>query len=58
MDANLIPGDDGKHCPGNPELCDECDYLICCTNAYDLCTRCRAEHGGCALDRAKKQAEQ
>lgn len=39
----LIPGNMGKNCPGNGNYfndlgeiiicCDECDYLICCSDA-------------------------
>ena len=36
---NLIPGNEGQFCPGNPTLCDECDYLICCTNCNGLYDR-------------------
>ena len=43
----LIPGRDGQHCPGNPDRCDECDYLICCINADDMCDKCFAENGTC-----------
>jgi len=47
MDFFLIPGDEGQNCPGNPELCDECDYLMCCTNYDGLCEKCLEESGTC-----------
>ena len=47
-DTSLMPGNDGQDCPGNPELCDECDYLICCTNYNGMCDRCLEENGRCA----------
>ena len=36
----LIPGSQGKDCPGNGEhqgiaCCDECDYLMCCLETHD-----------------------
>ncbi len=44
----LIPGDFGKDCPGNGKhteiecCCDECDYLLCCTEDHHLesCKNC------------------
>lgn len=48
----LIPGNMGKNCPGNGNYfndlgeiiicCDECDYLICCSDANNKknCRRC------------------
>ena len=36
----LIPGNQGKDCPGNgehPEVdccCDECDYMLCCLDRH------------------------
>ena len=35
----LIPGNGGKDCPGNPEngnecCCDECNYLGCCVEHF------------------------
>ena len=46
--VELIPGNLGKDCPGNgsnPDVeccCDECDYLLCCTEGHtqDVCTHC------------------
>lgn len=37
--VELIPGNHGADCPGNPEngiycCCDECDYLGCCTEYF------------------------
>ena len=32
------------------ECCDECDYLLCCTNCDGLCDKCFAEHRGCPLN--------
>ena len=49
MDITLIPGGKGRHCPGNPEHCDECDYLICCSNYSGLCEKCFADIGKCPL---------
>ena len=51
----LLPGKEGLNCPGNYELCDECDYLICCTKDDDelsgnICGECFAEHGACPLN--------
>lgn len=37
----LVPGNQGKDCPGNgtdPGMeccCDECDYMQCCQNTHD-----------------------
>jgi len=45
----LFPGNQGQHCLGNPELCDECDYLICCFDR-DLCRKCFAENGFCEIE--------
>lgn len=49
----LIPGNDGKDCPGNGEhfdengegieiCCDECDYYVCCLPEFDMnnCKEC------------------
>ena len=42
----LIPGNQGRECPGNGEdpnaecCCDECDYLRCCYVSQD-CEDCR-----------------
>ncbi|MBQ7346309.1 MAG: hypothetical protein IJW45_09680 [Oscillospiraceae bacterium] len=44
----LIPGNQGKDCPGNGEdetiecCCDECDYMLCCldTEYPDHCATC------------------
>ncbi|MCL2299194.1 MAG: hypothetical protein FWC27_03495 [Firmicutes bacterium] len=47
MELILIPGNEGRDCPGNWEECDECDYLMCCTNHNGLCENCFAENGGC-----------
>jgi len=49
----LTPGNFGKDCLGNGEhddiecCCDECDYLICCTNYNKLCDRCFEKNDGC-----------
>lgn len=53
FERKLIPGDGGKDCPLNGERknifgkliecgCDECDYLLCCTNGSNRedCGRC------------------
>jgi len=45
----LVPGSGGQYCPDNPEHCDECDYLMCCTNAEDMCDKCFAENGTCEI---------
>ena len=45
----LVPGNEGKDCPGNgtnPEIeccCDECDYMMCCFDEKypDNCTVCK-----------------
>ena len=39
MDITLLPGNP-TNCPGNYDFCDECDYLICCTNFDNLCEKC------------------
>ncbi len=47
--TKLTPGNQGKNCLGNglhspyPCCCDECDYMLCCLNTYDMreCTTCR-----------------
>jgi hypothetical protein len=39
----LVPGNDGQDCPGNPECCDECDYLMHCTNFNGLLDNCSDE---------------
>ena len=44
----LIPGEEGKDCPGNVEnnpvacCCDECDYMMCCLPEHDEteCLQC------------------
>jgi len=46
----LIPGYQGQHCPSNPVCCDECDYLMCCTNDNKFCDKCIAENGFCEID--------
>lgn len=58
--VELIPGNDGKDCLGNGNhtdrrgnliecCCDECDYLICCTENHEMvdcldCTDCYCPH--------------
>lgn len=43
--TELIPGNNGRDCPGNgmhsdkygnilPCCCDECDYMMCCTETH------------------------
>ena len=49
-DIILVPGENGTHCPGNPEQCDECDYLMICTNCSGWCSKCLEENGKCQLD--------
>ena len=46
----LIPGDQGRNCPSNPACCDECDYLMCCTNDNGFCDKCFAENGFCEIE--------
>lgn len=49
----LIPGENGIHCPGNGKqtdrfgriiecCCEECDYFLCCTQDHteEQCRRC------------------
>ena len=44
----LIPGNQGRDCPGNGQsfdaecCCDECDYMQCCLPAHsgDACRAC------------------
>lgn len=51
--TELIPGNNGKDCPGNGEhidengdiiecCCDECDYMLCCieTHIETACKNC------------------
>jgi len=45
----LTPGNNGQNCRGNSKYCDECDYLICCTNYNGLCDKCLKENGTCQL---------
>jgi len=49
-DLTLVPGSGGQYCPDNPQYCDECDYLICCTNRNELCDKCYAENGACEIN--------
>ena len=49
MESNLVPGNEGRNCPGNGTCCDECDYLICCTNYNGLCDKCFDEDGKCQI---------
>ena len=41
----LVPGNQGKNCPGNGEdpdiecCCDECDYMMCCLPTHNA-TEC------------------
>ena len=49
MDCELIPGNSGRDCPGYISHCDECDYLICCTNHDGLCDKCFEENGTCEM---------
>ena len=53
----LIPGNDGRDCPGNglhPGIeccCDECDYYLCCIDTHDgkecaICSDCYCERTG------------
>ena len=44
--VTLIPGD-AEHCPGSGELCDKCDFLICCSNFNGLCDKCFEEDATC-----------
>ena len=44
----LVPGNQGKDCPGNGEnreiecCCDECDYMLCCLESHrqEECLHC------------------
>ena len=55
----LIPGEQGKNCPGNGQIssveccCDECDYLQCCLPEHPMqeCLNCNDPH----CPHAKKQ---
>lgn len=56
----LIPGNEGKDCPGNGQhiddygnpiecCCDECDYMICCLETHNqeeckICTDNKCPH--------------
>ncbi len=60
--TELIPGNQGRDCPGNglhPGIeccCDECDYMMCCYGDYKIwdckdcddtkCPRARVAHQG------------
>lgn len=48
----LIPGNEGKDCPGNGEhkdkygnflqcCCDECSYMMCCYKPYSDLNNCK-----------------
>ena len=47
--AVLIPGNQGKDCPGNGTdtdvecCCDECDYMLCCLDTTNpaQCSTCQ-----------------
>ena len=54
--VELIPGNEGRDCPGNGEhidrngeliecCCDECDYMLCCTDVmWDVyCAECSVQ---------------
>ena len=56
----LTPGNGGRNCLGNGKhfdrdsepveiCCDECDYLICCTNWDRACDKCYFENRSCRL---------
>jgi len=60
MELILTPGNGGQRCLGNGEhfdqsgnrieiCCDECDYLICCSNYDNLCDKCFEENGACEI---------
>lgn len=46
--VELIPGEQGRNCPGNGEnphiacCCNECDYMICCLDNHKMqeCLTC------------------
>ena len=46
MGTILIPGNQGKDCPGNGNdpavecCCDECDYAVCCFSNQDALQHC------------------
>ena len=51
-DIRLIPGNEGKDCPGNGTVqgieiqCDECDFLMCCIQEYSPngCEGCNIDY--------------
>lgn len=58
----LAPGNNGQHCLYNGEhsdsdgnnieiCCDQCDYLICCTNFDGLCDKCFEKNGFCQIEK-------
>ena len=48
----LMPGNEGRDCPGNGEhpgvecCCDECDYMMCCFGGFPArsCDTCTNRH--------------
>ncbi|MBR5586646.1 MAG: hypothetical protein IKW02_01655 [Clostridia bacterium] len=40
--TELIPGNCGNNCPGRGLCCDECDFLSCCLENFDVnkCEKC------------------
>ncbi|MBR2883405.1 MAG: hypothetical protein IKB93_01310 [Clostridia bacterium] len=61
--VQLMPGNEGKDCPGNGEhkwiecQCDECDYLMCCLPEYNPgnCKDC--DITDCPRIKAKKRGK-
>lgn len=57
----LMPGNEGKDCPGNGTVhgiecqCDECDYLMCCVPEYspDECEECNIDYCPRIIERGK-----
>lgn len=49
FNTKIFPGNFGENCPGNGKhkdiecLCDECDYLMCCTQYKNECENCNED---------------
>lgn len=40
--TELVPGNCGDYCSGRIECCDECEFLRCCLEDFDMneCKKC------------------
>ena len=51
--TELIPGFCGNDCPGRIVCCDECEFLRCCIEGFDMneCEKCnKTECPHCKAD--------